>query len=78
MGARSGGVAAAPAMPSSYPERRPEQAEPVLWAPAPSGFLSSMTPEDVQVRPRCLGLVCEFEPVLMSGGACAGSHSPRY
>ncbi|POY71583.1 putative Choline-phosphate cytidylyltransferase [Rhodotorula taiwanensis] len=40
------------AIPSTYPERRPEQAEPVLWAPAPSGFLSSMTAEDIQAHIR--------------------------
>lgn len=38
------------AVPSSYPERRPAQSEPVMWAPAPSGFLSSMTAQDIQVR----------------------------
>ncbi|GAA5886744.1 hypothetical protein JCM3774_003037, partial [Rhodotorula dairenensis] len=36
------------AVPSSYPERRPAQSEPVMWAPAPSGFLSSMTAQDIQ------------------------------
>ncbi|GAA5990426.1 hypothetical protein JCM10908_007366 [Rhodotorula pacifica] len=39
---------ATPAVPSSYPERRPAQSEPVMWAPAPSGFLSSMTAQDIQ------------------------------
>lgn len=43
-------AAAAVAVPSSYPERRPAQSEPVMWAPAPSGFLSSMTAQDIQVR----------------------------
>ncbi|TKA54773.1 hypothetical protein B0A53_02582 [Rhodotorula sp. CCFEE 5036] len=41
-------AAAAAAVPSSYPERRPAQSEPVMWAPAPSGFLSSMTAQDIQ------------------------------